>query len=122
MDTRRTVLVCDNDYLFLNNMETQLADEGFDVDTIDNAADLIPTALRIRPHVILVNPEMKAFNELDVCNHIIKEQRVEVILLLDKNSTYRAQVGDCVVEDVVIKPVEISQLVHLLTKHISVNP
>lgn len=121
MDNRRTVLICDNDYAFLNEMERSLADEGYDVDTIDNAADLIPSAIRLRPNVILVNPDMQAFNEYDVCKHIIKEQRVEVILVLDPHSTTRAQLADCRVEDVITKPVAIKDLANLLAKHVSVD-
>jgi DNA-binding response OmpR family regulator len=121
MDNRRTVLICDNDYAFLNDMEKNLANEGYDVDTIDNAADLIPSAIRLRPNVIIVNPEMKAFNDYDVCKHIIKEQRIQVILLLNKNSTARSLVDECEVEDVITRPVNVKDLAGLLAKHISVD-
>ena len=121
MDNRRTVLICDNDYAFLNEMEKSLAEEGYDVDTIDDAADLIPSAIRLRPNVILANPDMKAFNEYDVCKHIIKEQRVEVILVLNPQSSTRAQIADCRVEDVITKPVAIKDLANLLAKHVSVD-
>lgn len=121
MDNRRTILICDNDYAFLNEMEKSLANEGYDVDTIDNAADLIPSSIRLRPHIIIVNPDMQAFNDYDVCKHIIKEQRIQVILLLDRHSTTRSQIDECEVEDVITKPVEINNLVNLLAKHISVD-
>jgi DNA-binding response OmpR family regulator len=121
MDNRRTVLVCDNDYAFLNEIEKKLAIEGYDVDTIDNASNLIPSAIRLQPHVIIVNPDMKAFNEYDVCKHIIGEQRIQIILLLDPHSATRSQIGDCPVEDVITKPVNIANLANLLAKHISVN-
>lgn len=121
MDNRRTVLICDSDYAFLNAMEKGLSAKGYDVDTIDNASDLVPTAIRHRPHVIVANPDMEAFNEYDVCKHIIQGQHVDVILLLDKHSTTRAQIGDCEVQDVITKPVNIANLANLLAKHISVN-
>jgi DNA-binding response OmpR family regulator len=121
MDNRRTVLICDNDYAFLNAMEKDLSAEGYDVDTIDSASDLIPTAIRLRPHVIVANPDMQAFNEYDICKHIIQGQHVDVILLLDKHSTTRAQIGDCEVQDVITKPVNIANVVNLLAKHISVD-
>lgn len=121
MENTRTVLICDNDYAFMNAIEAGLSKEDFDVDTLDNAADLIPSAIRLRPHVIIVNPDMPAFNAYDVCKHIIQDQRIQVILLLDKNSTTRAQVGDCHVEDVITKPVNIKHLSNLLAKSISVH-
>ena len=121
MDNRRTILICDNDYGFLNDMEINLASEGYDVDTIDNAADLIPSAIRLRPNIIIVNPDMAAFNDYDVCKHIIKEQRIQVILLLNKHSTTRALIDECEVEDVITKPVNVRDLANLLAKHISVD-
>ncbi len=121
MENRGTVLICDHDYAFLNEMEDSLANEGYDVDTIDNAADLIPSAIRLRPQIVLINPDMQGFNEYDVCKHIIREQRSQVILLVDPHSTTRARVGDCLVEDVVTKPVDIKNLANLLAKHISVD-
>ena len=121
MDNRRTILICDNDYGFLNEMEKGLSMEGFDVDTIDNASDLIPSAIRLQPHVILVNPDMKGFNEYDVCKNIIQEQRAQVILLVDPHSTARAMIGDCTIEDVLTKPVKLADLVFLVVKHLSVD-
>jgi DNA-binding response OmpR family regulator len=121
MDNRRTILICDNDYAFLNEMEKGLSQEGFDVDTIDNASDLIPSAIRLQPHVILVNPDMKGFNGYDVCKNIIQEQRAQVILLVDPHSTTRAMVGDCLIEDVLTKPVKLADLVFLVVKHLSVD-
>ena len=121
MNNRGTVLICDSDYAFLNEMERSLSNDVFDVDTIDNAVDLIPSAIRLQPHVILVNPEMPGFNEYDVCKHIIKEHRVQLILLLDADSSARTHLGDCMVEDAVIKPVDIASLTNLLEKHFSLN-
>jgi DNA-binding response OmpR family regulator len=121
MDNRRTILTCDNDYGFLNEMEKSLLQEGFDVDTIDNASDLIPSAIRLQPHVILVNPDMNGFNEYDVCKNIIQEQRAQVILLVDPHSTTRSMVGDCMIEDVLTKPVRLTDLVNLVVKHLSVD-
>jgi DNA-binding response OmpR family regulator len=121
MDNRRTILICDNDYAFLNEMEKGLSQEGFDVDTIDNASDLIPSAIRLQPHVILVNPDMKGFNGYDVCKNIIQEQRAQVILLVDPHSTTRAMVEDCLIEDVLTKPVKLADLVFMLVKHLSVD-
>ena len=121
MENNKTILICDDDYTFLNQMERELSARGYDVDTIDNAGDLVPSAIRLRPNIILANPEMNAFNEYDVCKHIIKEQRVQIILVLNKHSSRRAQIGDCQVEDVLVKPINTDNLVNLLAKHIAVD-
>ncbi|MGZ3838284.1 MAG: response regulator [Flavisolibacter sp.] len=117
----RSVLICDNDYSFLNEMEKGLAGGNFDVDTLDNAIDLIPSALRLRPQVVIVNPDLQGFNEFDVCKQLIEGQHIEVILLLDKHSAARARIGDCEAEDILTKPVKIKDLIHLLEKLMAVD-
>ena len=119
MENNRTVLICDADYAAVNAIEKHLENEGFNVDTIDRAIDLIPTAIRLQPHVIIVNPDMEGFTDTDVCKHIIKEQGSDVILLVDAHSSTRSQLGDCLVEDVVTKPVNLENLVNLVLKNVT---
>jgi DNA-binding response OmpR family regulator len=64
---------------------------------------------------------MKGYNGYDVCKNIIQEQRAQVILLVDPHSTTRAMVGDCLIEDVLTKPVKLADLVFLVVKHLSVD-
>jgi DNA-binding response OmpR family regulator len=117
----RSVLVCDNDYSSMNSMQLALENQGYDVDMIDNAADLIPQAIRMRPHVVIVNPDMPAFNATDVCKNIMSDMNIPVILVVDRNSTARDQVDACRAEDVITKPVETDLLLNLVAKHITVN-
>src|SRR5215203_5902232 len=121
MDNRKTILVCDSDYAFLNEMEKSLANEGYDVDTIDNASDLIPSGIRLQPNVIIVNPDTPAFNEYDVCRQLMQDQRIQIMLVVNPQLRTWERLGDCLVEDVITKPVEMAYLVNLLEKHMSVD-
>jgi hypothetical protein len=47
------------------------------------------------------------------------ELNLPVILLLDKNSTHRASIGDCRADDVTVKPVEADILANLINKQMA---
>ncbi|MBA2744719.1 MAG: hypothetical protein H0U44_00705 [Flavisolibacter sp.] len=117
----QTVLICHNDFGYLNKVQKALEEKGFDVDSIENAADLVLTGIRLHPSVIVVNPDMKAFNEQGVCKHLIQEKGIQVILVIDKHSTTRAMVGDCTIEDTVDVNTDLNALANLIKKHISVH-
>lgn len=114
-------MVCDNDEAVLEQIQSGLLNEGIQVETINDAADLIPRAIRARPSVIIVNPDMTAFNEYDVCKNLMQDLRIAVILMVDKHSTRRNQIDECTASDVVTKPVEVNNLANLVLKHITVN-
>jgi DNA-binding response OmpR family regulator len=121
MENRKTVLICDNDEDLLQQLENALGNEGYDVDTINNASELIPRVIRFHPGVIVVNPDMQGFNADDVCNNIVKGMNIPIILLFDPHATSRAIIGECRADDEVVKPVAIDLLSNLLAKHITVN-
>lgn len=121
MENKRSVLVCDSDDAVLQQIESALGSEGYDVDILNDAAELIPRVIRFHPGVVLVNPDMNGFNASDVCKNIIKDSNIPVILLLDPHSTTRAQVDECHAEDVVTKPVQTDLLANLVAKHVTVN-
>jgi DNA-binding response OmpR family regulator len=120
MRNPRVILVCDNDQETLQAIQRSIGKEGYDVVSIDDASVLIENALRLNPGVILVNPDMKAFNEYDVCNKLMQKMKIPVILLLDPNSTTRAQIDKCMIEDVMTRPIEMDNLSNLIAKNITV--
>ena len=117
----RTVLVCDNEETVLQQIKEGLVAGGFSVETISDAAQLINRATGLGASVVIVNPDMNGFNEYDVCKKLMKEKHIPVILLLDRSSTRRAQVGECDPEDTVTKPLEVNNLVNLVSKHYTVT-
>lgn len=125
MGPTRVILICDNDYSTMNLLQTALEKEGYDVNTIDNAMELIPTTIRLKPSIVMVNPDMNGFNEYDVCKNIMKDMNIPVFLVLDKHATTRAQVGECPADEVITRPiekeVEIRNLLNLIAQQITVH-
>ena len=123
MDKRvkRTILICDTDLDHSFTLEGELKNQGYEVINITDAMELIASATSLQPSLILVNPEMKGFNEYDVCKKLMKDMNLPVVLLLDRNSTHRAQIDQCQPDDVITKPAEVGILQMLIKKHISLH-
>jgi sigma-B regulation protein RsbU (phosphoserine phosphatase) len=119
---KTTVIICDNDVDALSRIQQGLqGDEAFRLETITDASKLIETATSRFPALVIVNPEMRAFNEYDVCKKLMKDKNIPVLLLLDKNSTLPSQIDDCEADDVLTKPVDLDNLLFLVRKHIAVH-
>jgi DNA-binding response OmpR family regulator len=116
----RIVLICDSDEKVLQQLKEELTQSEFPVETTTDATALVSKALA-HPCILLVNPEMRGFNEYDVCKKLKKEGNTPVLFLLDAHSTYRAKFSDCEADDVLTKPVKKEDLVSLLTKHYTVT-
>lgn len=116
----RTVLICDSDEKVLQELKEGLSRNEFSVQTLADATGLVS---KVPAHhvLLLVNPDMKGFNEDDICKKLKQERHIPVIFLLDAHSTTRAQFSDCEADDVVTKPVKLENLVNLLDKHYSVT-
>ena len=123
MDKRdkRTVLICDTDADHSFTLEGELRNHGYEVVVINDATELLATAKSLKPTAILANPDMNGFNEYDVCKYIMKEMGIPVMLLMDKTSTHRAQVGDCRADEELTKPVACDTLLNLIAKQMTMH-
>lgn len=121
MDTRskKVVLICDNDADHSFTMEGELRNRDYEVVIVTNATELLKSAKSLKPVAIVANPDMKGFNENELCTKIMGEMNIPVILLLDRNSTHRANIGDCRADDVMMKPAETDILSNLIAKQMA---
>jgi DNA-binding response OmpR family regulator len=121
MDKRvqKTVLLCDNDPDHSFTLEGELRNRDFEVIIVTDAAGLLQSAKSLQPVAVLVNPDIAGLNEDEVCKTIMTKLNIPVILLMDKNSTHRANIGDCQPDDVMTKPVEADILANLINKQMA---
>jgi DNA-binding response OmpR family regulator len=121
MDKKRIVLICDNDEAGVQTISQALTDKGYAVSTLNDATSLVSEASRQRPSAIIVNPDLNGFNEYDICKKLIQEINIPVILIVNKDSTARAQIGDCSPIAVMEKPVVISNLINEVEQQIAIS-
>lgn len=128
----KLVLICDNDPDNSFALEGELRNRNYDVVVINDATGLEGSARSLQPAVVLANPDMKGFNEYDICKSVKTELNIPLIFLVDKHSTHRAglnrqsthaqDIGDCSADDVVEKPVQVvDNVINLIEKHRTMN-
>jgi len=121
MDAKRSIFICDNDSNEVNRIKQAFEEQGYYVEVIDDASQLVPRVQQRGQGVVIANPDLQGFNEYDVCKKIIKELGLPLLFILDKTSTVRAQVDECNPDDVVTKPVELNNLINLVDKHVTIT-
>ena len=123
MDKRvkRTIVICDTDLDHSFSLEGIFKNHNYDVVNITDATELVSSVQSLQPSVVLANPDMQGFNEIDVCQKIKQGLGIPVILLLEPNSTHRAQIATCQADDVINKPDSSGNLIMLIKKHISLH-
>lgn len=117
MAYHKTVLLCDHDVAELNQIAEALQQQGFEVATIQDAALLVSRVQQRKYAVVVVNPDMQGFDAAAVCKTIKQEAGIPVVLILERNSTFRNTIDACTADDVMTKPIDTSILANLLNKN-----
>lgn len=129
---KKLVLICDNDPDNSFTLEGELRNRNYEVIIINDATELESSARSLKPSAVLANPDMKGFNEFDVCKYVKKEMNIPLLFLVDKNSTRRASMNNqstdtpdnsnCQADDVISKPVRVvDNVINLIEKHRAFN-
>jgi DNA-binding response OmpR family regulator len=123
MDKRvkRTIVICDTDLDHSFTLEGEFKNSGFDVVNITDAAELLSSVKSLQPSVVLVNPDVNGFKDQEICQKIKMDLGIPVILLLDPNSTHRADLDTCRADDVITKPDNSGNILMLIKKQIALH-
>jgi DNA-binding response OmpR family regulator len=121
MDLKSRILICEQDEVLVNEIKSSLEKKSYNAEVITDATELIKRSERLKPAVVVVNPDMEGFNDYDVCKHIMKDLKIPVILLLDKNSATRVYIDECRPEDVFTKPFKVEDLANLISKQVTLS-
>lgn len=116
---RKSVLICDDDTDHSFALEGELRNRDYEVIIINDATELVASAKSLRPVAILANPDMKGFNDNQVCENIKLAMNIPIILIPGKNSTHRGHIGNCRADDIMAKPVDASIIANLIAKQMA---
>jgi DNA-binding response OmpR family regulator len=121
MDLKSRIIICEQDEELVKEIKSSLENKNYNAEVVTDATQLVTRSERLKPAVVVINPDMTGFNDYDVCKKIMKDLNIPVILLLEKNSATRVHIDDCRPEDVFTKPFNVEDLANLISKQVTLS-
>jgi two-component system, response regulator PdtaR len=80
--TPQRILIVEDEALVAMNMESALAEDGFDIlGTVDNEADAVATAIRLKPDAILMDITLRDGDGISAARSILKDLATRIIFV-----------------------------------------
>jgi two-component system alkaline phosphatase synthesis response regulator PhoP len=118
------VMLVEDDIALRDIYQTRLGAEGFDVSVVADGEEALTEALRVRPHLILLDlmmPKINGFDVLDILKKTGETKDTKVIVLSalsDENSQARAK--ELGADEYVVKSqVSLSDVVDKIHRHLA---
>lgn len=84
MDTKKKILLVEDDTALANVYQSRLELEGFEVKQVNNGEDALSTAVDYKPDLILLDammPKISGFDVLDILRNTPETTNIRVIML-----------------------------------------
>lgn len=84
MDTKKKILLVEDDEALANVYKSRLDIEGFETNWVGNGEDALSTALSYKPDLILLDammPKISGFDVLDILRNTPETSNIHVIML-----------------------------------------
>lgn len=123
MDTKKKILLVEDDAALAKVYRTRLEMEGFNVMHVDNGEDALPSAIDFRPDIIVLDvmmPKINGFDVLDLIRTTPETMSTRVIMLTalsqakDKERAERLGADDYLVKSQVVISDVVSRIKHHL--------
>lgn len=126
MDTKKRILLVEDDEALAGVYQARLELEGFDVRQVNNGEDALSAALDFKPELILLDammPKISGFDVLDILRNTPETANIRVIMLTalsqpkDKERAESLGVDDYLVKSQVV----IGDVVERVKHHLGVD-
>lgn len=126
MDTKKKILLVEDDAALANVYKTRLEMEGFDVRHVDNGEDALTNAREYRPDLIVLDvmmPKINGFDVLDLLRNTPDTMGMRVIMMTalsqakDKERAEQLGADDYLVKSQVV----ISDVVARIKHHLGID-
>jgi len=126
METKKKILLVEDDTALSNVYKSRLEMEGFDTHTVNNGEDALSAALEIKPDLILLDammPKISGFDVLDILRNTPETADMKIIMLTalsqpkDKERAETLGVNDYLVKSQVV----ISDVVERVKYHLGMT-
>lgn len=126
MDTKKKILLVEDDAALANVYKTRLEVEGFDVRHVNNGEDALSNAVEYRPDLIVLDvmmPKIDGFDVLDILRTTPETMSMRVIMLTalsqakDKERAEKLGADDYLVKSQVV----ISDVIGRIKHHLGIT-
>ena len=126
MDTKKKILLVEDDAALATVYKTRLEAEGFDVRHVDNGEDALSNAVEYRPDLIVLDvmmPKIDGFDVLDILRQTPDTTSMRVIMLTalsqakDKERAEQLGADDYLVKSQVV----ITDVIARIKHHLGMN-
>ncbi len=126
MDTKKKILLVEDDEALANVYRSRLDIEGFETEWVSNGEEALAAATRFRPDLILLDammPKISGFDVLDILRNTIETANIHVIMLTalsqpkDKERAESLGVDDYLVKSQVV----IGDVIERVRYHLGVD-
>jgi two-component system, OmpR family, KDP operon response regulator KdpE len=110
-DTKKNILVVDDEAQITRVMKTSLSSQGYGIRTAGDGEEALQVLQDWSPDLIITDLRMPNMNGLELCREIRKESRVPIIVLSVKGEeTIKVEALDAGADDYVTKPFSMNEL------------
>lgn len=111
METKKKILLVEDDVALAGVYKSRLEMEGFDVEEVNNGEEALSTALEYKPDLILLDammPKISGFDVLDILKNTPETSNIRIIMLTalsqpkDKERAENLGVDDYLVKSQVV--------------------
>jgi len=127
MDTKKKILLVEDDTALAAVYKSRLELEGFEVQEVNNGEDALSAAVSFKPHLILLDammPKISGFDVLDILRNTPDTTNIRVVMLTalsqpkDKERAEALGVDDYLVKSQVV----IGDVVERVKYHLGMGP
>lgn len=114
---KKKVLIVDDDHDILESIKDLLEMEEYEVTTIEKGDETVATALRVKPHVILLDLLLSGQDGATICIELksTKELRQIPVIIMSAHPTAKTQAISAGANDFVAKPFDADDLLRRIT-------
>jgi two-component system, OmpR family, KDP operon response regulator KdpE len=110
-DTKKNILVVDDEAQITRVMKTSLSSQGYGIRTAGDGEEALQVLPDWSPDLIITDLRMPNMNGLELCREVRKRSRVPIIVLSVKGEeTIKVQALDAGADDYVTKPFSMNEL------------
>lgn len=115
------ILVVDDDADILSLVQTILSMNNFDVEAISRWEDINNKMEEFKPNLVLLDVMLGGADGRDICKnlHLNKKTKNIPVVLFSANPEMGKYIEECMAQDFVAKPFEISNLLKTIKTHLN---